>query len=219
VSLEYYFTAQGLLSVGAFRKKIQDYIETSRGNYVDVGNDNGYEGQYAGYEIITKMNSGEATIEGIEANYQQRLTFLPGWMQGLGVYGNFTKLRTHGTNSAFMTGPTSSAGGTIAGFLDVTGNVGVSYVGRGFDLRLQSNYRGKYMRSNNANPALVQWQLPKWSTSWKSRYNFTRNFGVFLDIENMFETPLDNAYAAYRDRIVQYRTFSLRIATGVTGRF
>ena len=218
-SAEYYFKPQGMISVGAFSKKIKDYIATDRSQFIESGANNGYDGQYVGYNIVTSSNSGDATIEGLEASYQQQLTFLPGWAKGFGAYANVTKLRTHGTNSAFQAGPTSSAGGTLAGFLDVTGNVGLSYRGFGFDLRLQSNYRGEYLTSNSTTPALVQWQKPKWTTAWKSRYNYTQSLGVFFDLENIFETPLDNIYAAYPDRIVSYRTFSLRIKAGITGRF
>ena len=96
---------------------------------------------------------------------------------------NFTKLRTEGRNSNFTTGPSSSAGGTIAGFLDKTGNIGLGYRGFGLDLRLQTVYRGKYLRANNAIASLVQWQEPKWTWNWKSRYTFKKGYGVFLDLE------------------------------------
>ena len=218
-SLEYYFKPQGMISVGAFRKKIRDYIATNNGQFVEEGQNNGFDGQYVGYRIITSINDGYATIDGLEFAYQQQLVFLPGWAKGLGVYTNFTKLRTEGRNSNFTTGPTSSAGGTIAGFLDKTGNIGLGYRGYGFDLRLQTVYRGKYLRANSTNAALVQWQEPKWTWNWKSRYTFKRGYGVFLDLENMFEVPLDRVYAAYPNRVISYRTFHTKIVGGITGRF
>ncbi|MDO8541372.1 MAG: TonB-dependent receptor [Opitutaceae bacterium] len=145
--------------------------------------------------------------------------FSPRWAKGFGVYTNFTKLRTEGRNSNFTTGPGSSAGGTIAGFLDRSGNIGLGYRGFGFDLRLQTVYRGKYLRANNAIAALVQWQEPKWTWNWKSRYTFKKGYGVFLDLENLFEVPLDRIYAAYPDRVISYRTFHTKIVGGITGRF
>ena len=218
-SLEYYFKPQGMISFGAFRKKIRDYIATNNSTFVDAGDDNGFDGQYVGYRIITSINDGYATIEGLEFAYQQQLVFLPGWLKGFGVYTNFTKLRTEGRNSNFTTGPSSSAGGTIAGFLDRTGNIGLGYRGFGFDLRLQTVYRGKYLRANSATAALVQWQEPKWTWNWKSRYTFRKGYGVFLDLENIFEVPLDRIYAAYPDRVISYRTFHTKIVGGITGRF
>jgi len=217
-SSEYYFTPQGMISFGAFHKKINDYIQSDSSQFVASGQNNGYDGQYAGYRINTTVNSGWAQIRGVELNYQQQLTFLPGWARGLGVYSNVTKLWTKGNNSAFVTGPGSSAGGTLAGFLDVTGNLGLSFRGYGFDLRLQAVYRGEYLISNSITPALVTWQLPKTSWTWKSRYAFTRTMSGFFDLENFTSTLLDNRYAAYRDRPSFWRTFHTKVVFGVTGR-
>jgi TonB-dependent receptor len=219
LSAEYYFRPQGMISIGAFRKNITDYIATNNSQFVEEGQDNGFDGQYVGYRITTSINDGNAKIEGLEFSYQQQLVFLPGWTRGFGVYANFTKLRTEGNNSNFTTGPSSSAGGTIAGFLDKTGNIGLGYRGFGLDLRLQTVYRGKYLRANSPIAALVQWQEPKWTWNWKSRYNFSKGFGVFLDLENIFEVPLDRIYAAYPERVISYRTFHTKIVGGFTGRF
>ncbi|PHX71467.1 MAG: hypothetical protein CK548_06650 [Opitutia bacterium] len=215
---EYYFNPQGMISFGAFHKKITDYIQSDSSQFVPAGANNGYDGQYAGYRITTSLNSGYAQIRGMEFNYQQQLTFLPSWAKGLSLYGNATKLWTKGNNSAFVTGPGSSAGGTLAGFLDFTGNIGVGFRGYGFDLRLQAVYRGEYLISNSTTPALVTWQLPKTSWTWKSRYAFTKTLSGFFDLENFTETLLDNRYAAFRDRPSSWRTFHSKVVFGVSGR-
>ena len=219
LSAEYYFKPQGMLSVGGFRKKIVDYISTDSSQIVGAGANNGFDGQYAGYALSTSRNGGDATIEGIEASYQQQLTFLPGWAKGFGIYTNLTKLRTHGNNSAFQTSPTTTAGGTLAGFLSTTGNLGVSYRGYGLDLRLQAVYRGNFLTSNSTTPSLVQYQKSKTSWNWKSRYAFSRRMSLFLDLENVFSIPLDTVYALYADRVVSNRTFRTKIIAGVTGRW
>jgi iron complex outermembrane receptor protein len=216
LSAEYYFKPQGMVSIGAFRKRIKDYIASNNSRLVEDGPNNGFDGQFAGYRMITSINDGTATVEGIEASYQQQLTFLPGWAKGLGIYTNFTKLRAEGNNSQFVTG---AAGRTLAGFLDTTGNIGLGYRSFGWDLRMQAVYRGKFLVSNNANPALVRWQMSKWTWTWKSRYNFSRRFGVFLDLENVFEAPINEIYSAYPDRVDNYRPLHVKIIGGLTGRF
>ena len=215
---EYYFSPQGMISFGAFHKRITDYIQSDSSQFVPSGQNNGFDGQYADYRITTSLNSGNAQIRGLEFNYQQQLAFLPGWAKGFSLYTNATKLWTKGSNSAFVTGPGSSAGGTLAGFLDFTGNLGLGFRGYGFDLRLQAVYRGEYLISNSTTPALVTWQLPKTSWTWKSRYAFTRTVSGFFDLENFTETLLDNRYAAYRDRPNFWRTFHTKVVFGVTGR-
>jgi TonB-dependent receptor len=219
VTAEYYFNPQGMISIGVFQKNIADYISTDNSQFVAAGQDNGFDGQYVGYRITTQANSGYAVIKGLEASYQQQLVFLPGWAKGLGVYANITKLKTRGENPSFTSGPVSSAGGTIAGFLDTTGNLGLGYRGYGFDLRLQAVYRGEYLTTNSTNAALVTYQVAKTTWGWKSRYNFSRNLGVFFDVDNVTSVPLDERYAAYADRVTNWRTFHAKIVAGMTGRF
>lgn len=219
LSAEYYFKPQGMLSVGVFKKKITKYIFTDTSQVIAFGQDNGFDGQYGGYGLTTQANGGDATIEGFEFSYQQQLTFLPGPWRGLGIYTNFTKLSTFGNNSSFTTGPVSSAGGTLPGFLNKTGNIGLSYRGFGFDLRVQAIYRGEYLTSNSTTAALVQYQKAKTTWNWKSRYTLSRRTSLFLDLENIFSVPLDTIYSAYPDRVTTKRLFHTKIIGGITGRF
>lgn len=219
LTLEYYFKPQGMFSVGLFTKRIENYIYTDSSQFVAGGSNNGFQGQYEGYGITTSANGGTAKIDGLEVSYQQQLTFLPGWLKGFGLYANFTKLETEGNNSAFQTGPTSTAGGTLPGFLNTSGNLGLSYRGHGFDLRPQAVYRGRYLISNSADPALVTWQEAKTTWSIKTRYAFSRRLGVFLDLENIFSEPVQKTYAAYPDRVILDYQFPTKIVAGITGRF
>jgi TonB-dependent receptor len=206
LSLEYYFRSQGMVSFGAFRKKIEDYIETDSSQLVPGGPDNGFDGQYEGYTLVTQRNSGFAEIKGLEFSYQQQLSFLPGWARGFGVQANFTKLNTKGPNRE------------LSGFLDRTANGGLSFRGFGFDLRLLANWRSKYKTSNSTNPALEQYQKSRVFVNWKSRYSLSRRLSLFFDVENIFSEPLDNIYAAYPDRVVSLRTFDAKIVFGIEGR-
>ncbi len=96
VKLEYYFKSSGLFSVGVFEKKITDYILNRALGIVQSGPDNGYEGNFAGYTITAPSNAGDARIRGWEADYRQRLTFLPGLLKGLTFAANYTWLESKG---------------------------------------------------------------------------------------------------------------------------
>jgi iron complex outermembrane receptor protein len=214
-TVEYYFRPQGMISAGVFAKRIKNYIYTDSSQTVPSGANNGFQGQYEGYGITTSANGGRAKINGLELNYQQQLTFLPGWMKGFGVYANFTKLETTGDN----TGPSTTAGGTLAGFLNKTGNLGVSYRGYGFDIRPQAVYRGRYLVSTSTDPSLVTYQRAKTTWSIKSRYALNRHLSVFLDLENLFSEPVSLTYALYSDRVILDYQFPTKIVGGLTGRF
>ena len=206
VSLEYYFKSQGMISAGVFRKKIKDYIASDSSQIVGSGPNNGFDGEYEGYTLVTRRNIGFANIEGLELSYQQQLTFLPGWARGFGVHANFTKLNTEGPNRE------------IAGFLDKTANAGVSFRRRGFDVRVLVNWRSEYQTTTSANPALIQFQKDRTLTNVKTRYSFSRRFTLFMDVENIFAAPLDNIYALYPDRMVARRPFDPKIVFGMEGR-
>ena len=74
-------------------------------------------------------------------------------------------------------------------------------------------------KSHSTTPALVQYQVAKTTWNWRSRYAFTRNFSVFLDVDNIFAVPLDDRYRLYSDRGDSWRNFAQKIVGGVTGRF
>ena len=59
---EYYFNPQGMFSFGAFHKRITDYIQSDSSQFVASGQNNGYEGQYAGYRITTSIKIGRAHV-------------------------------------------------------------------------------------------------------------------------------------------------------------
>jgi hypothetical protein len=202
--------------VGAFKKDIREYIFTDSSQVIGLGPDNGFEGQYEGYGLTTQRNGGSAKIEGLEFNYAQQFYFLPGWARGFGVNLNYTTLKTegdYGTPGAALT--TNS----LAGFLPKSGNIGLSYRGRGFDLRIIVTHRGEYLTSNSTTPSLVQYQVSKTTWNWRSRYAFSRNLSVFFDVDNIFAVPLDDRYRLYTDRGDSWRNFAQKIVAGVTGRF
>jgi len=205
--IEYYFKSQGMFEVGVFRKRIEDYIRTDSSTIIGSGANNGFDGLYDGYTLVTQVNDGFAQIDGFEASYQQQLDFLPAWGRGFGVQANFTKLNTKGPNRR------------VSGFLDMTANGGVSFRGFGFDIRVLGNWRSEYKTSDNANLALVQYQKDRFMLNVKTRYAVTKRTTVFLDVENIFGAPLDNIYAAYSDRVMTLRTFAPKVVFGVEGRF
>jgi TonB-dependent receptor len=214
-SAEYYFRPQGMVTLGLFKKDISDYIYTDSSQVIGTGANNGFDGDYPGYRLTTTRNGGSAKIEGIELSYQQQLVFLPGWMKGFGVYANYTKLKTEGNYG----GTAVLTNNSLPGFIPKNGNLGLGYRGYGFDLRVQAVYRGTYLYANSTDPALVRYQASRVLWNWKSRYAFTRAFSVFLDVENVFEAPLDEVYYVYKDRTAFYREFHAKINAGITGRF
>jgi outer membrane receptor protein involved in Fe transport len=61
------------------QKEIKNFIFTAGGATVGSGQENGFDGDYAGYSLTTQYNGGAAKVRGIELNYSQKFTFLRGF--------------------------------------------------------------------------------------------------------------------------------------------
>ena len=94
LQLELYTRPAGTVAVGWFRKTITNYVITSN-EVIQPGNDNGFDGQYAGYNLVTQDNGGKGRFEGFEASARQGLNaylkFLPEVLQGWEVFGGYNK--------------------------------------------------------------------------------------------------------------------------------
>ncbi len=79
---ERFFQDVGLVSVGVFAKRMNDF--TYRRTFTET------QGEFAGFEVRMRENGATADIAGVEAAWQQQLSFLPGIWSGLGLMANYT---------------------------------------------------------------------------------------------------------------------------------
>ncbi len=212
-TVEYYFEPVGSLTAGVFMKQVDGFQFTDSSQFVPSGADNGFDGQYVGYRISTTRNGGSAKYRGLELAYQQQFTFLPGFWRGFGFYANYTRLLTRGDYGG------ATVTSTVAGFVPKTGNVALTYLGHGFNLRLNAVWRSEYLITNSANAALLVYQEPKLQVNLKTRYNLNRATSIFCDIENLNKSPITETWVGTKDRPNQTRIVVAKVVAGVSGRF
>jgi TonB-dependent receptor len=82
ILVEHYFRGLGLIQGGYFYKALTDPI------YPTTTTISG--GTFNGYQVKQSVNGPSAHIGGIELAYQQRLSFLPGMLNSIGVNGNYS---------------------------------------------------------------------------------------------------------------------------------
>ena len=199
VSIAKYFSGIGQLSAGVFLKQISDYFRSFQTTVAD-GPDNGFNGEYAGWTVTQNRNIGSARIRGVELNYQQQFTFLPGALRGLGAHANFTYLDTKGDYG-------STATGTRLGNLTPrSGNAGVTWRGYGLDLRVMMNYRSEFFRSSASGnfgsgagvlPGTMLYDVFQHArTLWdfKAQYTLNRTYSLFFDVYNLTNDFTNNDY-------------------------
>jgi TonB-dependent receptor len=212
-SVEYYFEPIGLFSAGVFLKELSNFIFTDRSQVIGFGPNNGYNGDYEGFAIVTSSNGGAARYRGFELSYQQQFRFLPGLLRGLGLNMNYTKVESKGDYGGAI------ATTQVAGLIPETANVALTYLHRGFYLRWQWNWRDTRLVTISANPAALVYDMPKTATTVKLKYTVSPRLSYFCNVENLFTEPLFRTYFVTEDRPFQVRPTRPKITAGIQGRF
>lgn len=214
LSLEYYFEPVGQLSIGWFRKDLTDFIVMTTAGIVGSGVNNGFNGEFEGYEIRSNGNGGTAVVDGWEFNYQQQFSFLPGIWKGLGFSANYTKLSTEGDYGD--TGPRSTS--EIQRFVPETANARLSYSYGKFGLNLLYSYVGPALWDYNAAAARLRYRDSRETVNLGFSYRYSRTMNFFVDFTNLFNDP-QNYYRGYEDRLERSTYNGTALSLGVSGTF
>jgi len=218
VSVEYYFKPVGVVSVGAFRKDIKNYVTAT--SFRITGNEFGLDlGDYVGWQGNSRVNAGDGTVEGMEFNYSQQLSFLPGLLRGFGVMGNWTVLTSAGDYNGVVTNlPFKN---NLTGMRPRSGNAGVTYNYGRWDVRLMWNFSDTYLSSLNAgDPSSSEFIGRRGQFDFFARVKLTRRLNVFLDVINLTEENRGRYSGLYRDdRWAQTNLFPRSISAGFQARF
>jgi TonB-dependent receptor len=207
LSLEYYPSTGGSLSVAYFHKNIDNPIYTFRSTERNVT----YDGRFFTVLRYTQQRNGDAgSLGGVETSWSQPLYFLPGLLNGLGVNANV----------AFITSSLRIVGrnGTLPflGQPDQVINL-IPYYQRGpFEIRFAYARRSSFLsavttpgfdRFTAARSTMdlnVRWQLrgPKWEILATAR-----------NLTNAPEVGFQGDASRYDLHVLTGRTFSIGLRT------
>jgi iron complex outermembrane recepter protein len=201
--LQYFTASAGVLSVGWFRKNIKDYIINEQ-TYVEPGDDNGFDGAYAGYVLNTQENGGKGFFEGLEISGRQPLKpylkALPQAIQGVEVFVNYTKnYKGQAPNrQGLIVKPT-----VANNFYDWNASYGVSYAtpARGFYLQARTEIKPSgYRTAQGASTTDLRRQIEARHQRWDftMRYRFNRSYALELTGSNILKDPSLKTYLSGR---------------------
>jgi TonB-dependent receptor len=196
---EHYFQGIGILSGGVFYKKLNDII------YPSIFEMAG--GDYDGYLVEQAIQGEKATLFGFELNWQQQLTFLPGFLNGFGIYANYTYTTSDADVSGREGVPLPGQAGNVANFA-------VSYEKGGFSGRVSMNYHGSYLDAlgEDEDHDVFYDNHLQWDISLSQRL-----FGgmqVYAQAINLNNVPL-RYYIGKTDRPIQREFYSWWIHAGI----
>ena len=194
---EYYVGSIGIISGGFFHKILTDYIYYEKKE--DISDDIS--------EQVQPVNGEDATLTGFEINWQQQLTFLPGALDGLGIYLNYTY--TTSEAKYIDRDPTS-----LPGQADHIGNFSLSYEKFGFTARLSVNYHGKYVFEIEDDKDEDVYYNNHTQVDLSTNYRLTKKIILYGDFLNLTNEPL-LYYSGVKDRPIQRELYSFRARLGV----
>jgi TonB-dependent receptor len=218
LKLEYYFSDSGKFEIHGYRKNIKEYIGAAgrSGQLVAEGNDNGFDGLYGGYEIIQSANLGDAKLNGLQFDFRERLSFLPGMLKGLTVRANYTYLETSGK----FAGTVDLKNGQVAGFIPRAYNAGLIYAYKKFGASFDMNYTGRYpvayslTSPGNGNIYRDAWKMMNAGVTYRVRPDTT----LFLNVNNLAQEG-PRQYMFMESRVRAQWVVPRTLKFGVDGRF
>lgn len=197
---EWYVQPQGYVMIGAFYKRVEDVLYTSRRSFgSDTLNFNGVD--RSGYAFSGITNGGKGRVFGIEAAIQMQLEpyteglGLPDWMGGFGITANATlndsKVEKPAIldNAGLILVPTRDV--PLPGTSDVVYNIGGYYEKYGLSLRLQYQMRTTWadgFADNLADAGDTYWAGDD-ELDFSARYELVKGLEVYFDASNLLNNP------------------------------
>ena len=197
---EHYVQPQGYFMLGAFYKKVEDVLYTSRSIFGSNALDtNGID--RSGYAFSGITNGGSGRVFGVEAAAQMQLDpyvsdlGLPDWMGGFGITANATYNDSEVTKPAILdaTGAILSPERKVPlpGTSEVVYNIGAYYEKYGLSLRLQYQNRTTWADgfADNLDSAGDTYWADDDELDFSVRYEISNGFEVYFDASNLLNNP------------------------------
>ncbi len=188
-SLEYYLPGSGILSVAGFHRWVDDVLY---GNTQAVGSDAFDAGgiDRSGYLLSSTFNGGRGRLYGVELNYQQQFTFLPGILDGFGFQGNVTLL-----DGSFDTAERKDI--RFPGTSNRIANASLYYEKFGLSARVSYQHRTRWLDTLGGlglGGGGDEYRAGYDNVDVALRYAVTPNFSIYADLSNL----TDAVYSAYQ---------------------
>ena len=186
LTLEYFFSGSGLMSVGGFYKNIKDDIYTQAANEVFNG---------VTYAVTTPRNASASKMKGVEMQIvHDAIPGLPSFLdKSVGVALNYTKMWAE---MDYVSGATKVHLQSLQYQPDWLANATVFYKlpkNKG-EIRVSYNWKGQSPISLGANALTTYWLRKQERLDVSLRYSITKNLIAKLQLNNLTSEPVEQGY-------------------------
>ncbi len=217
-SVEWYFQTEGLLAAAVFYKDIDSFItsETVGIPYNQLGLPNellqGAASPTDIFQVTRRLNGEGGALKGIEIQYQQPFTFLPGLWSNFGFTGNVTWV-----DSEVSYG--TAGKNRLTGQSKNTANATLYYEDGPFQARVSVAHRSQYLLSfPGANGNSEEGVNDTTNVDASMSYEFTPNLTFSLEGINLTDA-YTNRYVDVTNRVSDYRHTGREIAVGLRWKY
>ncbi len=213
VLVEHFFASEGILSGGFFYKKIDDFL-FNQVSFIDGG-------AFDGWRLEEPINGEEAQLIGAEIALSKKLSFLPGFLSGFGVYLNYTYVNSESSFISFDkdTGEELKREDIpFIGQADHTWNAALYYDKKKFSARLSLNYNDKSLLSFSDNSEFDFFLEERYQLDGNASYKINKHFTVFVEMQNLLDDPVIQ-FQNIRDQVTNYELYGWSGRFGVNFKF
>jgi TonB-dependent receptor len=213
-SFEYYINRTSMVNLELFRINVQSFIVNGSVTNCNLPDEDGVVRHHC-IAITEPLQGSGNSIQGVEFDYRQGFTFLPGLLSNTGMEFNVTYAPS-------KTGETDLAGNKIP-FQDnstESGNLILWYQDKHFQTRVAYNYRSKraFQDSVGGIAGMEEYEAPQRYLDASIAYKFAKYLEVFVDGTNL-TNEYQRYYLVWKDQPA-HSTFSERMFTfGVRGQW
>lgn len=189
LSLEWYFSRTGSLTIAGFYKHVKNYIQTAVATRPIAFQ----SGKTYNFDVTSYLNADDAKVKGVEVAYQQFFDFLPGFLKGFGAQATFTYVDSDAPSPA-VSGPVTSV--PLEKLSKYSYNLVGIYELDKLSARLAYNWRSKFVDTTAGNGT---GNLPLFSKSYGQldgsvTYNVTPHFSLGVEGRNLTGSQINTYY-------------------------
>lgn len=218
---EYYFKSVGIISGGAFYKKINNFIynfrdeNLSREKFGEQFPDLPNPVPAGSNWTLTQSRNGESvSVYGFEVSLQRQLDFLPGkFLKGFGVYTNYTFTKSSAKGIYNEDGEMRS-GISLPGTAPHMFNASLSWEDKRFSARLSLNYAASYIDELGGNDFEDRFYDKQVFLDANASYRVVKWLRVFAEVNNITNQAL-RYYQGVPSQTMQMEYYRQRINAGV----
>lgn len=221
IMAEKYFKSVGILSGGAFYKRMKNFMYVARDNQytqekfaADFPDQNNPIAAGDSWNFVQTRNGDNVDVYGFEVALQRQLDFIPGdFFKAMGVYVNYTHTKSK------TKGITNESGEERTG-LDLPGtaphmfNGSLSWENKRVSLRLSANYTSDYLDELGGNAFEDRYYDQQFFLDANASYRITNNLRVFAEANNLTNQPL-RYYQGVSDRTMQAEYYQPKFNLGI----